>query len=445
MTIETSIINLLKGIDVKPIYLTKDKNSIISYDIETKYKPYIDSLNDFKQSCLYIINNIDNIKDEFEKKKRFKIFISYLEHILSICRYISKKYRNNENYKVNLFLEKLPKSEENKLNEIKNTIDIKDITLIILDIYQQEKPELFELYNALRLWMLDYLNKNETMKELNKISKEPLNILSYFKYLEYACFIIYHFIEIFDKYSERNIEEMKEFSNDFKYERHYMFKKKEPKEEMNRLYNDLRNKINSIIKGQETFKNYYINRGWIALKENRILFPLFYYFNEEKEIFIEIFTDEFPYKSQREKFVEEYLEYSLDGRVLEKKYDNDATKNKFYESLSDIVSGYGFDVNEKNLNYFKNLFEPVYNKFNNYITAFFANVVETKNYKSFFDFEQEIINEFKNNFVKNIYPALKFNQNLSIFLHNLDYFKNNLNLYMILNITRMKNSIRNLN
>jgi hypothetical protein len=218
---------------------------------------------------------------------------------------------------------------------------------------------------------------------------------------------------------------MKEFSNDFKYERHYMFKKKEPKEEMNRLYNDLRNKINSIIKGQETFKNYYINRGWIALKENRILFPLFYYFNEEKEIFIEIFTDEFPYKSQREKFVEEYLEYSLDGRVLEKKYDNDATKNKFYESLSDIVSGYGFDVNEKNLNYFKNLFEPVYNKFNNYITAFFANVVETKNYKSFFDFEQEIINEFKINFVNNIYPALKFNQNLSIFLHNLDYFKNN--------------------
>ena len=421
-SIETSIINLLKGIDVKPIYLTKDKNSIISYDIETKYKPYIDSLNDFKQSCLYIINNIDNIKDEFEKKKRFKIFISYLEHILSICRYISKKYRNNENYKANLFLEKLPKSEENKLNEIKNTIDIKDITLTILNIYQQENQDLFELYNALKLWILDYFNKNEAMKELNKISKEPLNILSYFKYLELSCFIIHHFVEIFDKYIEIRKDEM--MHHYLKYEKHYMFKKKEPKEEMNKFYNDLRIKINDILNIKESYNEYY-NLGFRALNKNGIVFPLYYYFNEEKENFIEVFTYEYPYINRRELFVAEYLNYCLEAKSLQKKYDNDEIKNKFYETLSDIVSGYGFDVNEKNLNYFKNLFEPMYNKFNNYITAFFANVVETKKYKSFFDFEQEIINEFKINFVNNIYPALKFNQNLSIFLHNLDYFKNN--------------------
>ena len=193
---------------------------------------------------------------------------------------------------------------------------------------------------------------------------------------------------------------------------------------MNRFYNDLRIKINDILNIKESYNEYY-NLGFRALNKNGIVFPLYYYFNEEKENFIEVFTDEYPYINQRELFVAEYLNYCLEAKSLQKKYDNDEIKNKFYETLSDIVSGYGFDVNEKNLNYFKNLFEPVYNKFNNYITAFFANVVETKKYKSFFDFEQEIINEFKINFVNNIYPALKFNQNLSIFSYNLDYFKNN--------------------
>ena len=80
---------------------------------------------------------------------------------------------------------------------IKNTIEIKEIYLTILKKYKQENPKLSKLCNALKLWLLDYLNKNDSMKILNKLSKGPLNILSYFKYLQLSCSIIYHFIEIF--------------------------------------------------------------------------------------------------------------------------------------------------------------------------------------------------------------------------------------------------------
>ena len=93
-----------------------------------------------------------------------------------------------------------------------------------------------------------------------------------------------------------------------------------------------------------------------------------------------------------------------------------------------MVYSYGIDINKKNINYFLKLFEPVYNKFNNYLTSFFTNIVNTKIYKSYIDFEKEIINEFKNYFSLSIFPSIKFSQNIYIYLNNFSFFKKNINI-----------------
>ena len=426
-SIETLIDKLLKGIDIKPIYMTNDNDLFMSCSYEMRYKPIIDSLTDFKKSSLYIINLTEPSNNKKKDIKIVGMYMLYLEYILGICKYITEKYNINSNYKVNLFLEKLSKSDENKLNAIKNTIEIKDISLALLEKYVQSNPNLSELYNALKLWITDYLNKNESMKVLNKLSKEPINILSYFKYLEFACFIIYHFIEIFEKYKQKKEKHNWEIIN---YEKYYMYKKIAPKEEMNEKYN----RIGNIIK--ELFNNPNIKKYedfiW-NLNDRFGKFPLYYYFNEEKETFIEIFTDEFPYKYEKENFVVGYIdnyltETKLDIKIDKDKLDDNIMKNELYIKLVNLVHSFGIKINKKNINYFLNLFEPVYNKYNNYLESFFTNITNTKIYKSYIDFENELINEFKNNFSLNIFPSLKFSQDLYIFLNNFKFFKNNINI-----------------
>ena len=423
-SIETLMDRLLKGIDVKPIYMTNNNELIMSY--EMRYKEIIDDLNDFKKSSLYIINLAQPPDPDDKDPKIVSEYILFLEYILGICKYISNKYRNEDNYKVNQFVEKLPKSDENKLATIKKTIEIKEITLEILKKYEQGNPFLTELYSALKLWIIDYLNKNERMKELDKISKEPLNILSYFKYLELSCFILYHFIEIFENYKQR--KEKKFWEGRFNYEKHYMYKKKVPKEEMNKTYNEIGNIINELFKDP----NINIKQDLIRnLNTKGKVFPLYYYFNEEKEIFVEIFTDEFPYKYERENFIEDYIDNRYRGSTFDidmNKLDNNVIKNNLYIQLVNLVHSFGIYINKKNINYFLNLFEPVYNKYNNYLISFFTNVVDTKKYKSYLDFEKEIINEFKNNFALNIFPTLKFNQSLYLYLNNFGLFQKDVNI-----------------
>jgi len=189
------------------------------------------------------------------------------------------------------------------LNLIKNSIEIKEISLAILKKYEQENPNLSELYNALKLWMIDYLNKNASMKILDKLSKEPLNILSYFKYLELSCFIIYHFIETFEKYKQKK---QRQYPEEIIYEKYYMYKKNIPKKEMNEKYNKIGNILEELFKYENP--NLKTLRDVIRyLNDKGGKFPLYYYFNEEKEIFIEIFTDEFPYKYEKENFVFDYI------------------------------------------------------------------------------------------------------------------------------------------
>ena len=435
-SIETLVDKLLKGIDVKPIYMTNDTDLFMSCSYEMRYKPIIDSLNDFKKSSLYIINLKGKSNNKANDIKIVEVYILYLEYILGICKYITEKYNNNNNsnYKVNLFLEKLSKSDEDKLNLIKNSIEIKEISLAILKKYEQENPNLSELYNALKLWMIDYLNKNASMKILDKLSKEPLNILSYFKYLELSCFIIYHFIETFEKYKQKK---QWQYPEEIIYEKYYMYKKNIPKKEMNEKYNKIGNILEELFKYENP--NLKVLRDVIRyLNDKGGKFPLYYYFNEEKEIFIEIFTDEFPYKYEKENFVFDYINnyltetnFDINKNTIDidkDKLAQNKIKNKLYIKLVNLVYSSGIDINKKNINYFLNLFEPVYNKYNNYLNSFFTNIVNTKIYKSYFDFENEIINEFKNNFILNIFPSVKFSQDLYIFLNNFSCFQKNINI-----------------
>ena len=123
------------------------------------------------------------------------------------------------------------------------------------------------------------------------------------------------------------------------YEKFYLYKKEVPKEEMNEKYNRIGNTT------KELFNNPNINnfkgdfRDVIRyLNDKGVKFPLYCYFSEEKEIFIEIFTDEFPYKYDKENFIFDYIDNYFKETNFEKninidKFDDNKIKNKFYIKL----------------------------------------------------------------------------------------------------------------
>jgi hypothetical protein len=215
-SIENLIINLLRNKNINPIYNTdssSDDNELFFSDLfsdfnelETRYKPIIDSLLDFTKSSTYIIQNQEKSKNapaEWKKnnKGKISIYVTYLKFVDELCSHIIAKSNNiNDMYQPNMFTDNLGKQEQNKLNEIKNTINIEQITTQIFVFLEQIIPDYDkkEFFNALKSWTKEYLKKNEIIKEYNKLSGEK-NLISYFQYLRLSCYIILHFIEIIER------------------------------------------------------------------------------------------------------------------------------------------------------------------------------------------------------------------------------------------------------
>ena len=232
-SIEKLILNLLNDINIKPIYLTNDFNLFCSclfaneYELESRYKPIIDSLLNFNKSSLYIINKQNIIykyaPNEWKKSNnnnKISVYLEYLKFIIEICCYICSRCVNIGKYQANILIEKLQDNLFNKLNKIKNNVNLGEISLIILKIYKETNPDRIDLYDALKIWIKNYINKDEDLKEYDKLINEQKNIFSFFKYLQLICTILNRFINLLDRYDNYK-EDIKDIPYNFKYNFNY--------------------------------------------------------------------------------------------------------------------------------------------------------------------------------------------------------------------------------
>ena len=452
-SIENLILNLLRNKNINPIYnsdvYSDDSNIFFSVlfdnnnELESQYKPIIDSLLDFTKSSNYVIQNQNQAKRPQKNRKKYdennegriSVYEAYLNFVVELCSHIISKSDNiKEIYQPNIFIENLGNQEQNKLNEIKKTINIEQIISEIFKFLQELifDDNKIEFFNSLKSWTNEYLKKNEIMKEYNKLSGEK-NILSYFKYLRLACFIILHFIEIIEKCL--NNFEIKD--TDIKHNYHYAFKKNIPKKEIIKAFNDLGTEIFNVL------KNNYIERyndAFETISNVGLLIPIYFYFNEEKEIFVEVVTEQYPYQRTKEKFIEDFIKkyYEYKTKIEFNTNSENKLKNKFYNKLAEFITNFTeIKIDNKNIEFFKKEFEPFYQKYINYIQSFFNNILEVKIYPepSYENFELDLMSQFKNYFHIYLYPAIIFNRNLGIYLNNLscymDYEKiNNDEIYI---------------
>ena len=435
-SVETLIFNLIRNKNVHPVYnySINDNESFFSLlfnenvELESFYKPIIDSLSDFNKTSIYIIKNNNNFETERFKRNKMDnlpicLYYTYLKFVIELCDYFIKKCDNKDIFSPNIFVENLSNQDKNDLNKIKNTIKIEQL---IPDIYNAfmgtDNDKMKEIYTALKLWSIAFLNKNEIMKDYNKMYKEQNNLLCYFKYLKLSCNILLHFIDTNYKQKdfEDNIETDNMIKKDIKCEIHYIYPKKLPKEEIKKAFRDLGNEVNHALTTPNAIVDYSSHE--FIYNFIKVIVPIYFYFNDEKEEFLEVVTELHDYNFAREKFVHDYLMNYHESKTDINFFENrdDRLRNIFYNKLAEFIyDSAGIKIGKNNIDFFKERFEPFYLKYENYMKSFFNNILEVKSYPTYNDFELEMINEFKKYSTMYLIPPLFFNRNLHAFMNNV--------------------------
>ena len=212
----------------------------------------INSLQDFTRTSYIIIQKcVDNYTYE-KKNDYFKEYYKYLEIISSICRDIivsnphisleeMKKNKNKNNNKIKpddifvlkdaLFQNNI--NNTNRLNALKNSIDINQIKFHIIEGLKklQENCQFYEIINN---WIDDYIKQTSITNIFNDLSKNSFS--DYFAYLCCICQILKKWLSVIidfikmedlsiqiERNSSKDIAEKKLKDSIYKYQLEYIF------------------------------------------------------------------------------------------------------------------------------------------------------------------------------------------------------------------------------
>ena len=297
------IIDLINNSDLVPFYDNNTNSEFFEsiYLINEKqkievnsYRILINSLLNFHQSSYIIIQNNEEKRNKYKwknKNEKLNVYSSYLEAISNISRYVIFISDENKNlYNVNFFLENLSQENEKRINALKTSINLDKIVLYILhQIEYENENNNDEFMICVKTWINNYLKNNVI---LNNLSKEKIiNIVSYFKYLNLACSTLLKFINQFneldkirDCINEINLQEPINLKIKCCHNKNKEQAEKETKQSFdtlgtNILFN-IKNALNLNQKEQFNLK-----------KEISSNISIYFYFNEEKEEFVESYTD----------------------------------------------------------------------------------------------------------------------------------------------------------
>ena len=295
------------------------------------------TLKNFNLNASILIEQCSKKNFYLDKYNYFKEFIAYLRIILNICNHIIS-LSVNENYEtdnyfingINLFNDTIFGKYNEKFKEMKNTIDIKQINNYILMKYENQEinnndlafffinnnennseeeaaNHRMQFFNIFKDWLKYYYESAEYKKLFNDLNKEKFTYITYFKYMKLVCTVILNFLMKINEVNNIRIFEIKKKYN----------KKIIKLENVNFVFDRNKNKIKNLFSkslynlGEEVLKiikkeeeeekekilkdnnnnhNHNINKKYDKINyQTEIIIG--YYYNEEKNEFLETVTD----------------------------------------------------------------------------------------------------------------------------------------------------------
>ena len=123
-------------------------------------------MQDFTKSSIYVIQNQEEIYNAprywlERNNKDISLYKAYLKFINELCSHIISKCDNNDYYQPNIYIENLGNQEKNKLNQIKNTINIEPIISEVFNQFEKKSSNnsMNEIYDSLKQFFSNYLKK----------------------------------------------------------------------------------------------------------------------------------------------------------------------------------------------------------------------------------------------------------------------------------------------
>ena len=443
------IIDLINDINTVPFY-DNNKNyefftSIFSINEKqiidiNLYKILIDSLLDFHQTSHIIIQNNESQKMEYKwknKNKELNVYISYLEALNNICRYVIFYCDENKGkYRPNYFTEELSRENKNRINNLKNSIDLNKIILYIIHQLDNSNDNNDGFTSCIKSW-INNLIKDSNL--LNNSSKEKTeNILSYFQYLNKACFILLKILNQINTLKEvkakiDKINNSRLFDTDIHY--YYNINKEYSKKCTKESLYKLGKKILKIVKPHK-----YID------VEGGDNISIYFNFNGEKEEFVETFTEsnlikfikdkidsisEFIKKINKDDFI--LMDEELTMKEMDQIFDelclsiNNESNCRRELTGSKLVGKFkkslNSEINDNRENVILELFNSFLSKNHDFICKYLEDTAFDVFQPNYDDYKFLINHKLRNIIFSYIHPCIRFNQELFNFCQN-NYFHN---------------------
>ena len=422
--IENYIIDLVENDGISPFYESNkidefysnlEINSNSLFENKNIYKEFVYSLLDFNKTSSIIIQKCQN-KNDNKYGRVFYEYINYLKIIKSIYNHINlNKYENKNLFEINILNEDLSEKGKNKLNSLKNSIKIKQIQLYIINTYESLNMGNNVFFISLKNWINVDINKNE-IKSLENNS--CINFLSYFNYLNLICLAILNWfekLEQIDKIQDFTTNIYKEQINNVDIPKINFIENKN-KQNAKKNFGD-----NLYLLGQKLINNNYNeydNNGYEQNQNYKNQISINFYFNIEKEEFVESSSDiNLLHFIENKidniyKFIYYNNNYSI--RFGDIQFFNLIKENISYninEIFSIVSDLYKFDKN--NNNKILNICSPYFQNNNNLICLYLRNTADNCYQPNIIDCVNFIRSEINKLFFTYLFPCLSFDKSIN--------------------------------
>ena len=433
-SIYKSIIDLIIDNNIVPFYDDNKEeeffSSIYSINDVQKFdfnsiKILINSLVDFHQTSNIIIRKDKEKSVSFKWKNKFsefKVYVSYLEAISNICRYVILISDENKNYyNVNYFTENLSEESYKRIIALKNSINLEKIILFILLQFETNYSGNEEFMISFKNRINNYLKNNPLINDLCK--DEIMNILSYFKYLNLSCFALLKFINQLNELNDikmcinyLNIEKPKNINFIYIQNNNKEIAEKGIRQSLYQLGTEI---LDVIRNETELFEEENFNLKYHIKSD----ITIYYYFNEEREEFVECYTDinllKFIYEKSDSilKFIDRK---NIKDILFLKENLSDETINSIFSEI--ILSlNYEFDKTQKDGIF--ETFQSFIKQNNNYICKYLEETAFNLNQPNYDYFKFLMFDKIRQIIFNYMYPFIKFNKSLYDYCQN-NYFHN---------------------
>ena len=423
-SVEINLFNLIENDDIKPFYDTgkvdiffEELNKNDFMKINKFYKEFIFSLIDFNRTSSIIIEKCQK-KNNSKYGEIYYEYLNYLRIVKSIYKNANINDSKNENlYEINILNESLSKYSKNKLNSMRNSININEITFLILKGAKDLKMDKNVFFITLNNSVNDTINKKI---DKENILKEEISLLSFFKYLNLVCDILINWLDKFeeidkiqdiinDKYSKIDCAN-NSFMENIKIRKgiNIQFKNNENKENSKKEFQN-----SLFVLGQEIFKDYFNFDNKVINENNdkKYNLSIYFYFNEVNGNFFETNTDI-------------NLFYYIDNKI-EDIFELFIELNNLKESIS--LKNISLIFNQSTTIFEINIVNDIFETFKPLLgfEDIFNSYLKRSSEYCFYGCQNYLQYEIKRIIFNYIFPSLSFNYYLSGFCQNTSYQKYN--------------------